>query len=90
MLATAAQTSQQSSDIQTLNNHGRSTILTNHQQQPSIMESELKSLQSKIMDLENKLSFTHGDSKHTDLGDELLKSPINLNSHGEEGGTKVF
>ena len=39
------------------------------------MESELKSLQSKIMDLENKLSFTaQEDSKNVD--EELLKSGI--------------
>ena len=27
------------------------------------MESDLKSLQNKIMDLENKLSFTHEETK---------------------------
>ena len=35
------------------------------------MESVLKSLQSKIMDLENKLSFTN-----TNVDEELLKSGI--------------
>ena len=35
------------------------------------MESELKSLQSKIMDLENKLSFTHEESK-----EDFLKTGI--------------
>ena len=44
--------------------------------QGSIMESELKSLQSKIMDLENKLSFTHNDE--SDIHEELLKSGIML------------
>lgn len=43
------------------------------------MESELKSLQSKIMDLENKLSFTHHDElNHSNIGEELLKSGIML------------
>lgn len=41
------------------------------------MESELKSLQSKIMDLENKLSFTHTDTE-TNINEELLKSGIVL------------
>lgn len=36
-----------------------------------VMESELKSLQSKIMDLENKLSFTHEESK-----EDFLKTGI--------------
>ena len=40
------------------------------------MESELKSLQSKIMDLENKLSFTH--QEETNVDEELLKSGIML------------
>ena len=30
-------------------------------QQSNVMENELKSLQTKIMDLENKLSFTHDE-----------------------------
>ena len=44
----------------------------------TVMESELKSLQSKIMDLENKLSFTglHGETNNVD--EELLKSGIML------------
>ena len=40
------------------------------------MESELKSLQSKIKDLENKLSFTHQKDENVD--DELLKNGIML------------
>lgn len=42
------------------------------------METELKSLQSKIMDLENKLSFTHHESDN--VNDELLKSGIIMQS----------
>ena len=41
------------------------------------METELKSLQSKIMDLENKLNFT--GIEENDLNDELLKSGIVMN-----------
>ena len=40
------------------------------------METELKSLQSKIMDLENKLNFTGVDESN--VNDELLKSGIVL------------
>ena len=47
-------------------------------QTSSAMESELKSLQSKIMDLENKLSFT-GANDETNINEELLKSGIVLN-----------
>ena len=42
-----------------------------------LMETELKSLQSKIMDLENKLSFTH-NSETNNVEDELLKDGIML------------
>ena len=38
------------------------------------MESELKSLQSKIMDLENKLNFT--GVNESNVNDEFLKSGI--------------
>ena len=70
--------------------HTHTSLLTKNntstQQQPSqvkanssAMESELKSLQSKIMDLENKLSFTHSHPD-TDINEELLKSGIVLQS----------
>jgi len=46
------------------------------------MESELKSLQSKIMDLENKLNFTHHDdinsSSNNNVYEEILKNGITL------------
>ena len=41
------------------------------------METELRSLQSKIMDLENKLSFT-GVEDSNNIDEELLKSGINM------------
>lgn len=43
------------------------------------MESELKSLQSKIMDLESKLNFTHTDTD-VNINEELLKSGIVLSN----------
>ena len=46
------------------------------------MESELKSLQSKIMDLENKFSFTHHEESQLD--------EFHLDVHGDDGGIKVF
>ena len=47
----------------------------------SAMESELKSLQSKILDLENKLNFTHHDdanSSNPNVDEEILKNGITL------------
>jgi hypothetical protein len=37
------------------------------QPESSIMEDELKSLQNKIMDLENKLCFAHDDLAHDSI-----------------------
>lgn len=43
------------------------------------MECELKSLQSKIMDLESKLSFTHVTDVNSSLVDEdILKNGLTL------------
>ena len=43
------------------------------------MECELKSLQSKIMDLESKLSFTHATDVNSSLVDEdILKNGLTL------------
>ena len=45
------------------------------------MESELKSLQSKILDLENKLNFTHhedANSSNPNVDEEILKNGITL------------
>ena len=44
----------------------------------TVMESELKSLQSKIMDLENKLCFTAVPGETNNVDEELLKSGIML------------
>jgi len=41
---------------------------------PNAMESELKSLQSKIMDLETKLCFTQNEEE------DYMKSPVNDNA----------
>ena len=40
-----------------------------------VMESELKSLQDKIMNLESKLSFTYEESRQ-----DLLQTGLNQNS----------
>ena len=57
-----------------LNNNNSSTAVASS----SMMETELKSLQSKIMDLENKLSFTHNSDTNHNVDEELLKSGIML------------
>ena len=63
------------STMQQAPNQNQTAHTSNHQAS-SVMESELKSLQSKIMDLENKLSFTN--QEETNVDEELLKSGIML------------
>ena len=61
------------------------TFMKREPAQCSAMESELKSLQSKIMDLENKFTFTN-----INQNDESQLENFSDDVHGEEGGTKVF
>ena len=62
--------------------HAAHTAQTSNEKpvQSSVMESELKSLQSKIMDLENKLSFTNNEDSSKDVAEDLLKNGIVLPS----------
>ena len=49
------------------------------------MESDLKHLQSKIMDLENKLSFTHnGLEEGFELGANIHVNPTSFQSLNNE------
>jgi len=47
---------------------------TTEARKPSVMESELKSLQSKILDLESKLNFTHNEDAIAD--EEFMKDGV--------------
>ena len=54
----------------------------------TVMESELKSLQSKIMDLENKLCFTAVPGETNNVDEELLS--IILDPSYDKGAREVF